>query len=276
MKYSLRVTAFCLFLSLTASAQIKVDLPDKTFTQFELCRKKYCRPGNKGTPHALKEPHDIDISDVTDEKTAVLQVIGRTTDMDDFLLDTLRPCSDTGEHPFTDAHISKSGIGLTKINYTTNRLFVIGAEGRAEINQKVSQAVTNAATLVDIKSKLEAEFKKLNNQLLTIEGEYTEWTLNRRTLDLLGADNGFNGCKRFLTKNNRRIVTAVGLVRLDIKVGGINLNNVAGGFQSILAAAGIDANIGFIIKREVLKTINAETGNIYVIPFFRHAEASEL
>jgi len=270
-RYVFSVATLFLFLTHTVAAQ-KIEFPDKTFTQREICRTEKCEPGNKGTPLSLKKPYKLDISDKMEAPQVVLQVLGRTTAKNDYLLTTLRPCSADGTSPFSSDHVSKSGSDFTTFTYETKKGLTISAGGKAQINQQLQNSITDKAQLIDVQNRLEAEYKRLSNRKLTIKGTYTEWALNTTALDRLATNEGFNGCKNFIRDNDRRIVTAVGLVEVDIKVEGDSIDTAGAGIQSILRTVGINADVGLIIKREVLNKFGAATENIYRIPFFRHAE----
>jgi hypothetical protein len=73
-----------------------------------------------------------------------------------------------------------------------------------------------------------------------------------------------------LKKNNRRIITAIGIVYYDIKYDLESLDKIANEIQAFVEGKGINANLGFTFKKEVSQKLNATTNNFYQILTWRH------
>jgi hypothetical protein len=256
-------------------------LPDaQKITETQLCGKKDCVPNGLGSPFSFtKKTHTVDITNTSTEKDIALQVLGHTIKTGDFWGGFAPSCATTSKNPFTKTDITRLSSSGRTIDYVRTETLELkgGIEGAVQANlEEIKKYTADQLIINELEAKIKAEYTKLNGKSLTITGKYSEWGLNKTTVDKLVKGDGFVDCREYLKNNNKRIITTVGIVYYDITFTSESLNKIASEIQAFAEGKGISANLSFTFKREVSQDLEASTEDYYQILTWRHAGVNSL
>jgi hypothetical protein len=202
--------------------------------------------------HLQKKTHSVNIDDNISEKDIALQVLGHTIKTGDFYGGFAPSCANTSNNPFTESDISRLSSAGRSVDYERKETLNLNINAAVEANlNELKRFTTDQNIIQEVEAKIKAEYTKISGKTLTIKGIYSEWGLSKTTQDKLVKGDGFIDCREYLKKNNRRIITAIGIVYYDIKYDLESLDKIANEIQAFVEGKGINANLGFTFKKEV-------------------------
>lgn len=241
----------------------------------QVCGQKKCQPGNPpGTVfHFTEEPYSPQVQNETTTKDVAISVLGHAFPYGDLTGRTPLPCATNSlNNPFKDVIVTLGNSTGRDVEYTKEELIDIDVEAAVEKNfQQITATNPNVTQNSDeIKAKLTAAYSRLNNKVLTVKANYSEWGLSPRAIAAFQRNLDFKDCKQFIRENNYRIITAVGIVSFDIEFEGKSLSDVGAEIESDLKKNGIEANIIAKFRREVSKKLKATTDGAFQIVVWRH------
>jgi len=254
---------------------LKYILPDAVLTAKDICGEKICIPEGVGMPfHYTKKPYspDITLGSAISAQDIALQVLGRTIPTDDIESQDYNTCSNTSQNPFTVSDLAHKGnITGREINYKKSETLSLSIDAAVDANMKELMKLTSDQNvLANMKISIKAAYTHINGQDLTVNGVYSEFSLNQTAMDKIKKGNEYQACRTELQKN-QRIILGVGLVYFDIKFTQNSVDSISSQIDADLAKQGVKGSLSVSFKREITKTLKASSIGLYQILIITHA-----
>jgi len=267
------------FFSLLFSCKT-YKLPDAKLKPSKVCGADVCQPGNIGSVFQFyKKPFALEVDNIKSMKDIATSVIGHTFPANRKYVDRALTCSFITASPFLTQDVVNL-VNPTGRNFDYLKTSLLDLNVKATVDGNMEQ-IRNLnpgnENLQKVEARLTAAYNKLNNKVLTVQGKYSEWGLGKDAIEKLIKGDGFQECKKFLTENKYRIITAIGMVYFDITFDETNLDKVAADLQSEISTLyGIKGDLAVSFKREVTRKLKASTNGGYQIVVWRHVGAEDL
>lgn len=258
----------------------KFILPDAKIKGSVICGGT-CLPGSIGIVMPLyKKTFEPDINENSTEKLIAYSVLGRCYPESDKSGAKAWRCTESLTNPFSIDAITRLGSQEgTSFNYKRSEKLNMNVAASVETNLKELKKLNPGiapATLTEFGARINAAYSKFAGKELTIVGKYSQWGINRDSIEALVKNVDYTECKKFLKDKDYRIILAIGMVYFDISYDENSLDKVAAELQADAISHGIKGNIAFSFKREVSKDLKKITKGYYQILVWRTAGILEL
>ncbi len=267
------------FTLLMFQSCITYKLPDGELKGKEVCGYNKCQPGNVGAVfHYDDNPYSPDITDETNARSVAYSVLGHTLPLTDVTGGNIGACSYNAKTPFKKTDIVNIRYSNGRdLEYERTEKLELDVNAAVDANmEELSSKITDQTLLNDLKGKITAAYNNVKGKELSISAKYSEWGLKSNAIDRLRKNVDFQDCKRYMTEQNHRVITAIGLVYYEIEYNQNSLSKLTSEIQSELAQEGIDFNFSASFKREVSKNLTATTKGGYQVLVLRQATAKTL
>jgi hypothetical protein len=229
-----------------------------------------------------KKTFEPDLDENSTEKLIAYSVLGRTYPESDQSVTKAWRCSESLTNPFSINAVTKldsTGTDGNSFDYKRSEKLNIDVNASVETNLEELKKLNHGiapATMTEFGAKISAAYSKFAGKELSIVGKYSQWGINRDSIEALVKNVGYTDCKKYLKDHDYRIILAIGMVYFDISYAENSLDKVAADLQAEATSYGIKGNIAFSFKREVSKDLKKVTKGYYQILVWRTAGFDDL
>lgn len=260
-------------LVVSISGCVTYPLPDATLKPIEVCGTSKCNPGNVGILLQFKEkPFSPDVHESIDPIDIAFSVLGHTTKTRDKTGGIIQTCSFDNTNPFKKSDVVMlSRFGPRKIEYTRSATLNIDVVPTVSSTlTELSKQISISKYVDELEAKLKAGYKNINSSKATLTGLYYEYGLSQEVIKSLRTEKYAN-CNEYLTKNDRSLITALGLINFSTAIDGADYSNFLANLNATFKAHGADFDVSPIVNREITKTLKASSENGYQIIVWKKA-----
>jgi hypothetical protein len=273
----------CISVQLLYSCKT-INIQGKEIKADEICDK--CKPGNQGPVMVMYvNTFEPELQENSTPLNIAHNILGHVFPKDIRTGDINIPCSSNSViTPFAIEKIKplgSTGTNGTSIDYSEKELLQLNVSATVSADLESITAANPSISLADLdefKAKLTAAYSRFANKEITINGKYYQYQLEKNTVIELAKNINYSDCREYIydTNNEKRMITALGLVYFDITSSMNSVDEIAASLAADAAAYGITFGVSAEFKKNISKNLTKATDGYFQVVVWRTVGVSDL